>query len=303
MVIKHLVISGGGPTGIKSLGSLKYLNEKGFWSLENIESIYATSAGSLLSVLILLKFDFETISNYIINRPWHEVYKLHLADIYNAFARKGFLDEKSVEVFFKPFFDAKDINMDITMEEFHRHSGVDFHVFSFEINEFKTIDISHKTHPQLLLKTAIKMSISIPIVFTPICIDNKCYIDGGIRCNYPLLNCLAGESVIESEVLGVRNIYTENKTIVNDESNIVDFVLKFINKLVFFLDTEKKQTSIQNEIVHDICSDTVSLFTSALKSSEFREELMKTGEKSAEEFYGKAVVKNCNKLSVVTLAS
>ena len=42
MTIKHLVIGGGGPFGLCALGSLKYLHDKEFWNIKNIESIYAT---------------------------------------------------------------------------------------------------------------------------------------------------------------------------------------------------------------------------------------------------------------------
>ena len=54
MTIKHLVIAGGGPIGFQFLGALEHLNEKGFWKLEDIESIYATSIGTFLAVFICL---------------------------------------------------------------------------------------------------------------------------------------------------------------------------------------------------------------------------------------------------------
>ena len=45
MPIKHLVISGGGANGIKSLGILKELNDHQFWNIKDIKTIYSTSAG------------------------------------------------------------------------------------------------------------------------------------------------------------------------------------------------------------------------------------------------------------------
>ena len=67
MTIKHLVISGGGPNGIKSLGILKELCDNNFWNINDIQTIYATSAGAIIALLLLLKFDIDTISNYILN--------------------------------------------------------------------------------------------------------------------------------------------------------------------------------------------------------------------------------------------
>jgi hypothetical protein len=41
--IKHIVMNGGGPAGLITYGAAKYLHKKGFWKLENIESIYGCS--------------------------------------------------------------------------------------------------------------------------------------------------------------------------------------------------------------------------------------------------------------------
>ena len=78
MPIKHLVISGGGPTLVQALGAIQYVEQQKFIDLSNIETIYGTSAGAILGTLICLKFDWETINDYIIKRPWHEVLALRI---------------------------------------------------------------------------------------------------------------------------------------------------------------------------------------------------------------------------------
>ena len=35
MTIKHLVISGGGPTGLKAIGALQHLEQNGVWNITN----------------------------------------------------------------------------------------------------------------------------------------------------------------------------------------------------------------------------------------------------------------------------
>ena len=60
MTIKHLVFSGGGPIMIQILGAIQEIEKKNFFYLNNIESIYGTSAGAIIGVLICLKFDWET---------------------------------------------------------------------------------------------------------------------------------------------------------------------------------------------------------------------------------------------------
>jgi predicted acylesterase/phospholipase RssA len=66
MTIKHLVFSGGGPVAIKILGILRRLEENNIWNINNIESIYGTSAGVIMAVILCLRYDWDTIKVYFI---------------------------------------------------------------------------------------------------------------------------------------------------------------------------------------------------------------------------------------------
>ena len=140
-LIKHLVISGGGPTMIQTLGSIQHLEENKFIDINNIETIYGTSAGAIIGVLICLKYDWTTLHDYIIKRPWQEVFPINIQNIFDAYTKKGIFDDKTVIKCFKPLLDAKDIPMDINLEDFHKLTNVELHMFSFEINEYKVQDI------------------------------------------------------------------------------------------------------------------------------------------------------------------
>ena len=48
MTIKHLVISGGGPSIFQSLGAIQTLEANKYINRNDIESIYGTSAGAVL---------------------------------------------------------------------------------------------------------------------------------------------------------------------------------------------------------------------------------------------------------------
>ena len=284
MTIKHLVISGGGPTGIKALGALKYLHEQSYWNINDIKTIYATSAGSLIAVLIMLKFDMETISNYILNRPWHEAYPINISQFFDSYKNKG-LYSKVTEIFFKPFFETKELSFAMTMKELYEYTGIDLHVFSLEINDFKVVDISWKTHPELEVFTAIHMTIAIPIIISPVCLEDKCYIDGGIISNYPLQYCLDQEpSPNKDEILGLRKEQLDVKINIIGDSTILDYLIQFINKLIRHVSTEMKQISIPNEIIYPSYSMSIQSLTSGLYSSKVRAELFNNGIDAAKEF-------------------
>jgi predicted acylesterase/phospholipase RssA len=103
--------------------------------MDNIESIYGTSAGAIVGILICLKFDWETINDYIIKRPWQDVFPIKVQNILDAYAKKGVYDVKTIEKCFKPLFDAKDISLDINLIDFYNLTNIELHMFSFEVNE------------------------------------------------------------------------------------------------------------------------------------------------------------------------
>jgi predicted acylesterase/phospholipase RssA len=287
MSIKHIVISGGGPTMLGSLGTIHHLIKEKFLNIDNIESIYGTSAGVLVAVLLCLKFDIETVYDYIIKRPWHTIFPIRVQDIFDAYTKKGIFDIKTLEKCFKPLFDAKDLSMDITLEDFYNYSKIELHAFTFEINDFKLEDISYLTHPKLSLLQALLMTCSLPILVTPVCFDSKCYTDGGMVCNYPLKYCIeSGKN--ENEILGIKNLFDVNeKNIIEADSTLLDFIIHFLFKAIYNLSIDHTQPSIKYEIICNTISLTINEFKISLNSIEKRTELYNKGKDFAEEFLSK----------------
>jgi predicted acylesterase/phospholipase RssA len=283
MTIKHLVISGGGPIMIQILGAIQHLEKNEIFDTKNIETIYGTSAGAIVGVLICLKFDWETINDYIIKRPWQDVFPIKVQSIFDAYTKKGIFDTKTIEKCFKPLMDAKDIPMDINLNDFYKLSNIELHLYSFEINEYKVQDISYLTHPCLSLMTAIQMTSCLPILVTPVCFDNKCYIDGGMACNYPLSYCIdSGKN--EDEIFGFKNKYIDEKEHVNSDSTMLDFLLSFLFKAVFSVNTDRKQPQIKNELICDADYLSFSVLKNALTNVEVRRNLFENGTEAASKF-------------------
>jgi predicted acylesterase/phospholipase RssA len=283
MTIKHLVISGGGPIMVQILGAIQHLEQHNFVDMKNIESIYGTSAGAIVGILICLKYDWETINDYIIKRPWQDVFPIKVQNIFEAYTKKGIFDIKTIEKCFKPLLDAKDIPMDINLEDFYNLTKIELHLFSFEINEFKVHDISYLTHPTLSLMLAVQMTCALPVLVTPVCIDDKCYIDGGMSCNYPVNFCITSGK-IPDEILGFKNKYSDKKDNINLESTILDFLLSFLFKAVFSVNTDSSQPQIKNEVVCDVQYLTFDVLRNALSNAEVRRDLFKNGTETASNF-------------------
>jgi predicted acylesterase/phospholipase RssA len=157
------------------------------------------------------------------------------------------------------------------------------HFFAFDINDFKIEDISYKTHPNISVITALQMTCSLPVLVAPVCIENKCYIDGGIVCNYPLNKCL--ELYNPDEILGIKNQYDKNDSNrVDSNSTMLDFLMSFVFKMIQNMDTGDKQTVIKNEIICKADFLSIDYLKTALHSMDVRKELFDSGTGFAKEF-------------------
>ena len=248
MVIKHIVISGGGPTGLMAYGAIKYLAQQGMWAYENIETIYGTSVGALIGAMLCLKHDWTTLDDYIIKRPWEKVLVQSL-EMFELFACKGMAKLGLLDVVMQPLLESKDLTLAITLSELHARSGISLNLFTMELNTFKKTQLSHVTHPNLPLMDAIKMSACMPILFQPIIRDGCCYIDGGIIANYPLHECMQDTQCKYDEVLGIQNEWNRDNEGISEQSSFVEY-MRFINlQLTRMVNDASPSYSIVHEVV------------------------------------------------------
>ena len=291
MTIKHLVLPGGGAASVRLLGALKRLHDNGVWNENEIETIHGVSAGTLLSVLIALKFDMQTIVDYIIGRPWDNVFQISLTNIFDVFAKKGFFGTEMIVTFMEPFFRTKDIPLDITMQQFFELTGVKLFFYTVEVNSFKLITVSNETFPDLPLFEAVHMSAAYPVLLSPVMIDGNCYIDGGIITNYPISHCLKIYPD-KSEILGIGGKpHEKNIRDISEDTTIFEYLLELIYKIVVNIydrriDIQSREP-IPNYVEIDIPSVTITNLQEAFNNIEERKKLLNDGEMSAQEFIDK----------------
>jgi predicted acylesterase/phospholipase RssA len=283
MTIRHLVISGGGPSMIQSLGAIQQLAQNQIIDLNNIVSIYGTSAGAILGAMLCLQFDWTVLTDYILLRPWQDVFPIKVQNILDAYSKRGIFDRDVVVKCFKPLLDAKDISLDVTLLEFFNITHVDLHMFAFDVNHFQLDDISHTSHPSLSLIDALHATSSIPILFAPVFIGDKCYIDGGIINNYPLKPCLdSGKS--EEDILGFNNDYDNITEIITDQSTLLEFLLYFILNIIRHMGISHLQPKIKYELFSKTQCLNLSVINKALSSQEERKRLFELGAQNGIQF-------------------
>jgi len=286
--IKHLVISGGGISVFKLIGCFDTLLKKKYFTISQLESIYGTSAGAIIGTVLALGYDWDIVVEYFIKRPWKDVMNINVQTILDAYGKRGLFDKKLLEIIFKPLFDAKDISLQVTMKEFYEYSKIEMHFFSLELNRYRIVDISHTTHPDLSLITALQMTSCMPVLFAPVIEDENCYVDAGCIANYPLDFCIERCKDTDA-ILGFKNVYdndTDNKK--NDtvlDSTMFEYLINLMYKIVSNASTECKQTKIKHEVLlQRIEPNTLSTVQKAILEESERLLLFQDGKESANEF-------------------
>ena len=301
-MIRHLIISGGGVFGFSCFGAIREYCRLGLLEINNIDSIYATSVGTMIGVFIALKYDMGEVEEYLVKRPWNRVFPFTLPTILSAVERRGIFDQSALNEIFLPFFLARDLSIDITLREFYEITRVDFHCFSTEISELKSVDLSHKTHPEWKLMDAVYCSSCLPILFAPffhVTADgkNECYVDGGLLENYPLQDCLDAISEAKKEkteeigaekteetapsVLGICKKNNRDPVTPLDpgSSTLLDYILYLLNKIIYR--DFKPPTQIDNEITIELPHTNIYDVYLAATFPEERRRLIQLGVASA----------------------
>ena len=249
MTIKHIVISGGGPTGLMSYGAAKYLNNVDFWNIKDIISIHGTSIGALIAVLISLKMKWEDLDDYLIKRPWEKTFEITPDDFLNIFYTKGIVNNKIINIIIEYLLKVNGLSNDVTMEEFYKFNNIELNFYSVEMNKFEKKIINYKTFPTLKLIDGVKMSSAFPILFQPIIMDNNCYIDGGLMCNYPINECIDLYDCELDEILGFKNICNVNESNnIDNDTKLLQYIYFFNSKVIAHIDNENNYKKIPHEV-------------------------------------------------------
>jgi len=157
-----LVLSGGGARGIAHIGVIEELELQGF----EIQSISGTSMGALVGAIFAVG-KMQDYKKWMYTLDKFEVFKL----VDFTFNSSGFI--KGNRIFDK----LKDFIPDINIEDL----DVFYSATATDIINKKEVVFSKGS-----ILEAIRASISIPTVFTPVKTDNSLLIDGGVINNVPV---------------------------------------------------------------------------------------------------------------------
>lgn len=189
---ENLVFEGGGNKGVAYCGSLMVLNNLGV--LDKVKRLSGASAGAMLAALISVGFSEDEILDFLaqdvgrifLDHKWG--YFSLLPNLVNLY---GWNPGHKVYDWFGEVLGKKTGNPDITFMEVYKRYGKELCIVVTNVNHMAVEYCHPKTTPHMPVRLSLRMSISIPGVFAPPRYgigkgEEKCYVDGGLLCNYPI---------------------------------------------------------------------------------------------------------------------
>ena len=288
-MIQHLVLSGGAIVGFAYFGTLQTLIENEYLNMDDIQTIHATSAGTLVAVSFTLGYKLDVLKTYWMDRPWKDLYTIDFNSIVRAIKDGGMFGRPEVLKTIEPLLLGKDLSIDITLEEFYTFNKKEIHFYTTKYSSLELVDLSYKTHPAWKLVDAVFASCCLPVLFIPLLHEEHYYIDGAVIMNYPLQRCLDQGHDVDT-ILGLDNAgrheihHVQSSPFLSPSSpyKLLDFVHSLSMKL--WCSKRQKRTDAENDVSHQISvvcpADPISIFK-AFDTKEERLSLYQTGKQAA----------------------
>jgi NTE family protein len=199
--VKNLVFEGAGVRGIAYCGAMQELESRGL--MQHVERVGGTSAGAIMALTISLGYTAEEIAKIISKtnfKKFNDGRFIFIGGINRTNKYFGWYRSYKFEKWLQKIIVAKTGNADITFGELHQNNFKDLYVTGTCINKQQLFIFSNENYPEMKVKDAIRISMSIPLYFEPVFIDEKgklihhprqkkeldVFVDGGVLGNFPI---------------------------------------------------------------------------------------------------------------------
>ncbi|UKK51023.1 patatin-like phospholipase family protein [Prevotella sp. E13-17] len=189
-----VVLSGGGAKGVAHIGVLKVLEKAGI----PVDIITGTSMGSIVGGLYAIGYNAHSLDSLVRNQDWtyvitdrenlknqslsdREKQNTYFISTNTTVVRRnknagGLITGKNISELFNKLCVGYTDSLD-----FSRDLPIPFACVATDIINYEEYDFHSGRLPQ-----AMRASMAIPAVFSPVRLDDKVLVDGGLRNNYPV---------------------------------------------------------------------------------------------------------------------
>ncbi|MCP9752113.1 patatin-like phospholipase family protein [Ferruginibacter sp. HRS2-29] len=320
---KNLVFEGGGTRGLAYAGAVHALEQKGV--LANVEKVAGTSAGAIIGMMLALGYNSKEIDSIMFGlriqkfndgngglvgkyKRAKKYYGIHKGDAFENWL-EGLVEKKTGN----PFFTFAQLDSLSKRNKNYRQ----FACVGTNLSKQRSETFSFANSPSMPLKTAVRISCSIPFFYEPVLIDSagkqikepvrgynyQVYADGGILANYPVNifdscknmgNPLFCDSIFyNKETLGFKLDRKEQVDQYPSSTDITPYNIRNLKEYgaAFFnliMETMNRKAALLNEKDRTVYIPYSDLFSNPKKVSDAeKKEMYESGRAATEKFFNK----------------
>jgi len=186
-MIRHLVVSGGSTKNLAAIGCIRYLEEMHL--MKDIISFVGTSAGSILCLMCCLGYTSEEmiaiLEREMIDENRGQLSFDELLD-FNVLDSYGLDSGENMQTFIEQIVKEKLNRTSITFLELAKVTGKNLVICVANLSKQRQEYMDVDSEPTMDVVKAIRMSISLPFIFTPIVHNGDYYVDGALYETLPV---------------------------------------------------------------------------------------------------------------------
>jgi NTE family protein len=299
---KNIVIGGAGSLIYSYIGAVKELFSDN--ELSKIQNYIGTSAGAILAMILacganrnfLTKKAKSIDLTQFVDSSW-----TYVINMYNLMTQIGHNKSDRALNGIEDILEELTGNKFITFSQHYKKYKKNLVIIGFNVSKNVLSYFNRLNDPDMQISHAVRISISVPLLFCPFTYKGDIYVDGGVVMNYPisfittdtfkLLNnydekiigfkCEGSKvdlGYVLKRTIGIKTF--DNKT--NDEINIISYVASILGVLF--------DTNVEEFINENMLKRTVRIDSSSYNSMDFnidrktKRNMIKLGKHSAKVF-------------------
>lgn len=194
---ENLAFEGGGAKGIAYVGAITVLEEVGLYPT-HIRRVAGTSSGSFLAAMLAVGTPASELHRLLFETDIASVMRDArfglLSGVVNMVTLYGWNPGSKLLSFLGEQLRARTGSEDVTFKQLHERCGRELCVPVTNLTRMCTEYCHPKTTPDMPVRLAVGMSMSLPVLMVPYRIvrtvgggdEADLYTDGGLLCNYPI---------------------------------------------------------------------------------------------------------------------
>jgi predicted acylesterase/phospholipase RssA len=182
---RRLAFCGGGVRCVAHVGVLKTLDSAGL--LKCVKEVIGVSAGALFALLYALDYSIQQIEELSLNFDFRVLGDINPEELFLFPMTFGLNSGDMLDKLIGSILFQKGFSKDITFAELSKSCSISFRCYAAELQTSAVKEMCAKTTPSMMVRTAVRASMSLPIMYSPVKDGDSLLVDGGLLHNMPMV--------------------------------------------------------------------------------------------------------------------